>query len=508
MTRDVFICFSKARPGEAKVALALKDALEQLGLFAFEYEDWSWVAEGLSDSDGTVDRSTLAAMLSTCSVVVLISPHEGSASIGVQTEIAELRRGEVPVILLHWSPGGWHPLLDPPELEGLNIIWSLQGTSMRVNDVADNQCTSLARQLATGCWLAYQVKRLRNTHPRTVDALFARMPAVPGPPLLSFELQTPANEPQDRDEPIDVMVTGSHIVRDATEADLQAFATDWRDGTDLMAQVLAQEAQFSLIRPMQTFQRACEALCAHAEHRVGARREISARVLSKRGLMLVRLDRNAEAVAVLERALAIAPADERFEIHRSLALAYEPHDLAAAIHSLTCAIACVPDPELECALRYNRGVLRQKAVADDVASIEDFAYVVERAGAALRHSALRARARVLTRRDDYEGAIADHTRVLEHAHETPRTAVSSWMDRGMLYRLQGRTSDAIADWTRGIEAADAHSDQRLKLLQARAELLEQTGRPLEAAADLEAMALHAKAPREELRAHAARLRSL
>jgi len=92
--RDVFICFSKSRPGEAKVALALKDQLEQHGLFAFEYEDWSWVAAGLSDQEVDVDRRTLRAMLTTCSVVVLISPHEGEASAGDELVARRSQRAE------------------------------------------------------------------------------------------------------------------------------------------------------------------------------------------------------------------------------------------------------------------------------------------------------------------------------------------------------------------------------------------------------------------------------
>jgi hypothetical protein len=121
--RDVFICFSKARPGEAKVAFALKDEIEHLGLFAFEYEDWSWVAAGITDEEPDVDRATLRRMLGKTSVVVLISPHKGQPSTGVKTEIEELRICGNPVILLHWSPEGWHPLLNPPELRGLNLVW-------------------------------------------------------------------------------------------------------------------------------------------------------------------------------------------------------------------------------------------------------------------------------------------------------------------------------------------------------------------------------------------------
>jgi hypothetical protein len=65
--RDVFICFSKSRPGEAKIAFALKDVLEQHGLSAFEYEHRNWVNSGVG-REAEVDRTTLHHMVTTCSV--------------------------------------------------------------------------------------------------------------------------------------------------------------------------------------------------------------------------------------------------------------------------------------------------------------------------------------------------------------------------------------------------------------------------------------------------------
>jgi hypothetical protein len=38
--RDVFVVFSKSATSEARFALAIKEGLEELGRFAYEYEDW------------------------------------------------------------------------------------------------------------------------------------------------------------------------------------------------------------------------------------------------------------------------------------------------------------------------------------------------------------------------------------------------------------------------------------------------------------------------------------
>jgi hypothetical protein len=242
-TRDVFICFSKARPGEAKVAICLKDVLEQHGLSAFEYEDWSWDG-GDRSLEAAVDRGTLRRMLTTSLVVVLISPHEGEASSGVQTEIAELRASGSPVILLRWSPAGWrHPLLEPERFEGLNIIWSYEGRSTPERDVADNQCEFISEQLARGAWLACQLQHLRVEHATTAGALLASIPATSPHALLNFRLRQTADDVTVADEDVDVASLAAAIAARATPDALRDFVSFWRGGTDLMAATLAQEAR-------------------------------------------------------------------------------------------------------------------------------------------------------------------------------------------------------------------------------------------------------------------------
>jgi tetratricopeptide (TPR) repeat protein len=508
--RDVFVCFSKARPGEAKVAFALKDQLEQLGLFAFEYEHWDWVASGVPADSTDVDRDILRHMLTTVSVVVLISPHRGQASPGVQTELEELRSCGMPVILLHWSPEGWQPWLDPPELQGLNVVWSYSGQTSGDQDVQQNACEHIATQLAVGAWLACQVRWLQAMHPRTGSRLLARIPPGPRDPLLNFRLDAGVMEPPvDGAEP-DLEALAAEVASDADLNDLTAFVHDWRAGSDLMAETLREEAQFSLAQPVATFHDACEALCRSACYRSPTLQQLPGEVLHRRGLMLVRLDRSTEAIGVLESALAGATDGSRWEILQALALAQQDDDREAAILSLTRAIECAPDAETRCTLAYNRGVIRLAANGDRPGAREDFTYAADHsATSTLRHSALRARARLLTEGNDYDAAIADYTRILDDADATPRTAVSAWLDRGGLYREQGLRDEAIADWTRAIDAADATQQQRFRALEARAAAFEETGQSRQAAADYEALLAYSAIARDyrvELEGKLARLR--
>jgi tetratricopeptide (TPR) repeat protein len=507
LARDVFICFSKSRPGEAKVALALKDVLEQHGLFAFEYEHWSWVETGLS-REAEVDRATLHKMLDTCSVVVLISPHEGEASAGVQTEIAELRSCGTPVILLHWSPCGWSPLLEPDRFEGLNIVWRHEGRTIADRDVADNECKSISRHVGAASWLACQIHRLNRQHATTAGMLLSHLSEDSEHALLNLRLRRATGAPVESDEEPEIVLLAEDVAASGEPGALRNFVKFWRGGADLMAAALAGEARFSLARPMRALAAACESLCRAAEKRLGSV-ELAGVALKDRGLMLLRLNRPHEAIAVLNRALGSVTDRERYEVLQALALAQQEADPEAAMQSLTCAIQCSPQVEIECGLMYQRGVHRIDA-GDHAAAVADFSWVVERCtGAGLRQSALRARARANTHLQNYDAAIADYTRVLVNAESTPRTAVSAWMDRAALYKLQHRDREAIEDLTRAIAAADASPLQRFRSLEARAELFERCGQAMAAASDYQAMSEYTSASpeyREELRRNAARLR--
>jgi tetratricopeptide (TPR) repeat protein len=203
------------------------------------------------------------------------------------------------------------------------------------------------------------------------------------------------------------------------------------------------------------------------------------------------------------------PDEERYEVFQALALAQREADPQAAIQSLRAAIECSPQLEIECVLTYNRGVDRTGA-GDHAAALADFSFVVNKCTETpIRQSALRARARAHTELKNYDAAIADYSEVLAHAESTPRMAVSAWMDRAALYKLQHRHTEAIEDLTRALAAADADQLQRFRSLEARAELFERSGQALAAASDFEAMAEYTNASPEyrgELRRKAARLR--
>jgi tetratricopeptide (TPR) repeat protein len=427
-------------------------------------------------------------MLTTCSVIVLISPHEGEASAGVQTEIAELKSCNSPVILLHWSPKGWDPLLDPPQIAGVNIIWHYEGSTSGDRGVAENACAHIARQLAIASWLACNIRWAQGEHPRTAGCMLAMIPEGPYDPLLNFRLERPEVERTEWQDSPDPDMLAATIAGEAPEEDLRAYVHAWRAGSDLLAAELARNAQFSLKRPVQTLNAACEALCWHACHRQPALLQLPSDTLRGRGLMLVRLDRSDEALPLLQQALLTAPHDALYELHQAMAFAWEGVDPQGAIASLTRAIDCAPLLETACVLTYHRGALRSKLPAERTVAIADFSFVAKRsADVAIRHDAFRARARLHAANQDHDAAIADYTEILQDPDATPRSAVSAWMDRGALYRMLGRNDDAIADWTRAIDAADAEPLQRFRTLEARAQLLEKLGRHEPAAADYEAM---------------------
>jgi tetratricopeptide (TPR) repeat protein len=266
------------------------------------------------------------------------------------------------------------------------------------------------------------------------------------------------------------------VAADASADDLRSFVDQWRAGHDLLAEDLAEDAQFSLQRPVRTLHEALESLAKSACARHNGLSQLSNELQRRRGLMLVRLNRPEEAVQALRTALKGAPQETHFEIHQALSFAQQDTDPAAAIASMTDAIACAPTPDQARMLWYNRGALRSKQRIDSDAAIEDFSFVVQHAASALeRHSALLGRARLRAQSGDSVGAIADFSLLLNDADATPRLAVSAWMDRGALLHAAGGHADAIADWGHAIHAADAEPVQRFRSLEARAQALEALG---------------------------------
>lgn len=85
--------------------------------------------------------------------------------------------------------------------------------------------------------------------------------------------------------------------------------------------------------------------------------------LKDQGIALIRVDRSDEAIIVLKRALKSVPDEERHVVFQALALAQQKVDPQAAIQSLTSAIKCSPQLEIESVLTYDRGVHRTEALA-------------------------------------------------------------------------------------------------------------------------------------------------
>jgi tetratricopeptide (TPR) repeat protein len=335
------------------------------------------------------------------------------------------------------------------------------------------------------------------------------MPEDSEHPLLNLRLRGSECDPAQSNEAVDdISGLAEDVAARSEHEPIRDFVKFWRSETGLMATSISDKAQFDLIRPMRRFVTACESLCQAAEKRLGSV-ELSGAELTSQGMALVRLNRPGEAIPVLKRALNSVPNEERCEVLQALALAHEELDPQAAIQSLTSAIESAPQLEIACLLTYNRGVNRTRA-GEQVAALADFSFVVDQCTETpMRQSALRARGLVHTLVKNYDAAIADYTQVLVEAESTPRAAVSAWMDRAALYKLQHRDAEAIEDLTRAIAAADADQLQRFRSLEARGELLEAAGQAIAAASDYEAMAQYMNASREyreELRRKAAYLR--
>ena len=428
-----------------------------------------------------------------------------------QTEIAELKSCNIPVILLHWSPRGWQPLLDPTPIAGLNIIWRTEGSTSGDGGVAENACASIARRLATASWLACNIHWARAEHPLTAGRMLAMLPEGPCDPLLNLRLERPEVEPTEWQDLPDLGMLAGKIVNEAQEEDLRAYVSAWRAGSDLLAAHLSRKPRLSLGLSVKMLNLACEALCESACRRLPALLQLPSDTLRRRGLMLVRLNQSREAITLLQQALLTAPPDELYKFHEVMAFAWGDINSQAAIASLTLAIDCAPLPEIACGLTYHRGALRSKLPAERTSAIADFSFAANHSvNAALRQGALRARARLHAENQDLDAAIADYTEILQDPDVAPRTAVSAWMDRGAAYRVLGRDDDAIADLTRAIDAADADPLQRFRSLEARARLLEKRGRREPAAADYEAMTKFSSVAgeyRAELAEIAARLRN-
>lgn len=492
---DVFIVFSKKVPGEAKLALEVKDQLEQLGLQPLEYEHWTWLTAGTESSNapevdeawgGDVDRAQLRRLFNGSAAVVYIAPLAGDASAGVEVELEELRGCGSPTLLIYWSPHGWHPLLEPDKVSGLNLVWRTEARSAGKTDIAHNQAEHVARQVAGACWLASVLASLpRDGMIRPSLAAVAPNPHTTDA-LLLFRLTgaVDVDATPEGDVDPDPEESGRRCARECGREELVAFSRTWRNGTDLMTEELANELSYGVGRSMRALHGFCEALCRAATDGFPDVAQLPWKDQLDRALMLVRLNRNDEAAVLLAETLPDVPDENLAQAEQILALAKDDVS-TTTIDGLARQIARETDRSQKALLIYTLGRERliQEAWAD---AVEDFTTVIE-LGGNLSLSALLGRARCYARLERDDEAIADFDYILRDPLAAPRLSASAWLDRGGLLWKLGRLDEATADWGEVIRIADASPRQRFLALDARGQVLEELGRWRLAADDYEAM---------------------
>ncbi len=193
-----------------------------------------------------------------------------------------------------------------------------------------------------------------------------------------------------------------------------------------------------------------------------------------RGWILHRLDRHERALEDLDRAVAALPDDSPALEFRSRVLA-ALHRLDPALEDADRAIAISPDrPELfrlrgmilgrlgrlvEARVAFDRAIAlggeTARLLADrtqlhlSAGEHEAARATADRAVALGGADGLIARAAVLARTGDFEGALAD----TERAIELEPGVVSHRFERAGLLRRLGRRSDSLAEWNRVVEAS-------------------------------------------------------
>jgi tetratricopeptide (TPR) repeat protein len=506
---DVFIVFSKKVVGEAKLAFAIKDELEQLGLQPLEYEHWTSILESLEgsgspDADsawgGEIDRAALRALFDSSAAVVYIAPLSGEASKGVEVELAELRGCGSPTLLVYWSPFGWHPLLEPDRVAGLNLIWRTEATSAGATDIAQNQAASVARQVAGACWLAAVLRSL--PHDGLIRHWLKALAPDSADALLRFRLTAADDDAAALviDDAPDLATSARRCADECTREELAAFLRAWRNGTDLMTEVLAGELRYGIALSMRVLYRSCEALCRAALDSFPEFAALRWEDQLSRAEMLVRLNRNDEATELLTKVPMHIPEEGGPSSAQLLAFAAEGNLATTAIDRLTEQIARELEPMRKALLIYTRGArrLNQEAWRD---AADDFTTVID-LGGKLRLAALLGRARCYARLERNVDAIADFDSILADPLAAPRLSASAWLDRGSLHWEHGRLEQAISDWGEVVHIADTEPLQRFRALEARGQTLEELGRWRLAADDYEAMATYSSidpAYRSELR---------
>jgi hypothetical protein len=131
---------------------------------------------------------------------------------------------------------------------------------------------------------------------------------------------------------------------ECSREELAAFAHTWRNGTDLMTQVLANELSYELGRSMGILRRFCEVLCQVAIGMSPELAELPWKDQLTRAGTLLGLNRDDDAAEILTKALLQLPEEGRSQAEQLLALATTDYGATTAIDGLTQEIARESEP--------------------------------------------------------------------------------------------------------------------------------------------------------------------
>jgi tetratricopeptide (TPR) repeat protein len=480
-TRDVFIVFSKSDPLESRFALAVKHGLEELGLSAFEYEDWSWVEQGPSTVGGEVDvdRARLRSMLEESLALLVIPPPSGKLSEGVATELDLLVEMQVPAVVIQWS----YPH-ERFERDDINVICTHQvyGSTPSARAIASH-----GTQLAEKLWFASTTCQLRNRFVPAGNLILDQLPAFGNEPLTSFKLRDGLVKEGDFPREPDLDKIASSVMHAVTGDQMKPLIETWWADAEPALRHLESDGAGPVRRPCRALYDAMQAVLERACERFPELKYFSADGLLRRGVALTRFGEFDDAIATLTKALAVTKGYQN-RIYAARAMAYQERgDLKLALADMAAAIENAESPLDETTQRFTRAVYLAKLKTPDGfnAAIADYTRVLELSpDSQMRLRALNYRALDYARLGEIDRALADWSAVIDHHADHPRAAAQACLNRAGERIKLGSLSEAHEDLTRVLAWADASSEQRFRALEARADVNERLGKPAAAAADL------------------------
>jgi tetratricopeptide (TPR) repeat protein len=469
LQRDAFIVFSKSEPMEARFAMAVKNALEQLGRFAYEYEDWSWVEQGAEAMGGEVevDRAKLRSMLQDGFSVLVIPPRNGRPSQGVTTELDLLAEMRLPVIVLRWS----HPH-EQLERHGLNVIYTYQ---IHGSSPSARWISAAGRQLAELLWLACTIYELRTKCIPVGNLVLDQLPAFGLEPLTSFKLSDGLVREGDYLREPDPDALGDSIAGAATANQLKVLIERWWGEAEPALRFLEHDGHGPVRRPCAALHQVMQSVVERARERFPELKQYSADALQRRGIALTRFGDFDNGIDALTEALALT---DRYHnrIYAARAMAHDGRgDLQLALADMDAAIECAEHNREECVNRFTRAVYRAKLKTADGfrGAIGDYTRILElNPEPRIQLSALNYRAMEYEKLGEMDAALADWGAVISRHADHPRAAAQARLNRAGRLRDLGRLSEAREDLTGVLEWADASSSQRFRALETRAQVLE------------------------------------